>query len=150
MEIGENIDGASPKILPSLDDDNNIHWKDIEISLWKNDVPKSEIFPPSKGIIIISQGNIFITKPRSVREQIGHVSAGYPMVIIADVPKTRDGLQWCNFSLRSIEKVGHTILLKPKLVVDDNSGSYDLIIGREGKEFIKHIKNELGEHENDC
>ena len=146
MDIGETVNDDQP--IPPLamgTDHIGEQWNGVEVSLWKRDTPKQELFPPSTGTIKRIESKIVIQKPRSVREEVKAVAGAYPMFITADVPRLKEGTQWCSFKLDAIESIGLTILLRSKLQINDSSGSYEVILGRGASEFLYSMKKYLGD-----
>lgn len=146
MEYGESPCDPARSNPPRLTGPEVRRWDNIEMSLWRIKPVRSEIFPPSRGSIRISRDTVYMEKPRAVRQVIPMVAQGYPMVDTAGVPTVVEGVQWWAFSSESIRKVAMTMLLKPKVVVSDATGTWEVIMGREGKESIDAIQHERESH----
>lgn len=139
-----NHDQPIPPLSMGADHDVE-RWDDVEVSIWKCDTPKQELFPPSTGTITRIESKIVIQKPRTVREEVNAVAGAYPLFVTADVPRLKEGIQWCSFDMDAIERIGLTILLRSTLLVKDSSGSYEIIFGRGGRKFIQSMKQHIGE-----
>jgi hypothetical protein len=146
LEIGESAHENGEFITTT----DPIHFQvnDVSIGLWKGHRRKELIFPVSNGEVQVTDEKVLCRKRRAEREQmiIGSPGAVSGMNVV-NMSVNKKGWQWLRFDIDDIQTLGRTMLLKYRIIIDDDGERYEVIIsdGQKARRLMNYLeKKKLG------
>ena len=133
--------------------------KNVIIEVRTNEKDDEEIYPPSKGFLMVIDNHLFGKKKKCKREKDVFVTPDYPSATTVYIPKEKNGWQCFSFRINEIVSIRHSIfdsILGVYLIsIDGNDNQYLIRVGKGGRlslskkldMFIKNLQDISGK---DC
>ncbi len=132
MEYGERPEGQKPPLseLATADEPRPVA-EAVPIGLYRADGSRGEIFPSSEGDVAVGREEVVCRKRLAVRERSIQPTPSGPFVMLSTVSVKDSGWQWFRFRLDELRSTGRTMLLRHRMLVEDEEGRYEVVLGHD-------------------
>jgi len=128
----------------------------IIVDVRTKDKEGEEIYPPSKGVLMLIGDHLFCKKKKFKREKDVLVTPDYPSATTVYIPKEKSGWQCFSFKIDEIMSIRHSIfdsILGVHLInIDGKDNQYLIRVGKSGRlslskkldDFMKKLQDVSG------
>jgi hypothetical protein len=130
VEYGERPEGRKPTLGElMIEGEPRPVAEAVPIGLYRADGSRGEIFPPSEGDVAVGRDVVVFRKRRAVRERSVQPTPSGPFAMVSTVSVKDKGWQWFRFRLEEVRSTGRTMLLRHRMMVEDDVGRYEVVLG---------------------